>query len=353
MRHLLAALLLSASSLTAWALPSTYSDVYFFGDSLSDVGNVQNAYAAIPRDPNPPIAPSVALPPGSPANSPGDPYYMGRYSNGPIYADVLAKGLNLPLAPSTAGGNDYAFGGARTGYQPLQPFQNPAEPFLGISAQIAAFGTDHGGGADKSALYVVWGGSNNLQDILTRQSGAPGAGATIDAIILGIQNLYNDGARTFLVPNVPDLTLTPRFRSLLSGLPDAARQAASDSIRNYDSAFAAALNLLETRLFGADIIQFDTFKALNDIVTTPPPGITNTTARCYNGDDQFFTGGPPPCTNPENFVFWDGIHPTSAVHAILGAQMLAALTVPEPGSLALLAIALLALAVGSRRQTAA
>jgi phospholipase/lecithinase/hemolysin len=49
-------------------------------------------------------------------------------------------------------------------------------------------------------------------------------------------------------------------------------------------------------------------------------------------------------------VFWDGVHPTTAAHAVLGAMFAAA--VPEPGSLALTATLLLLLIVGARRRAA-
>ena len=50
--------------------------------------------------------------------------------------------------------------------------------------------------------------------------------------------------------------------------------------------------------------------------------------------------------NPDEYLFFDDIHPTTVFHRILAERALAA--VPEPGSLVLVALGLAAL-VGARR----
>src|SRR5262245_32101630 len=77
------------------AAAGPFVNLIVFGDSLSDIGNVQSS-------------PFV--------NIPGPYYWNGRFSNGPVYAETLTTGLGLPpLTRSTAsGGTDYAYGGART-----------------------------------------------------------------------------------------------------------------------------------------------------------------------------------------------------------------------------------------------
>ncbi|WP_153116636.1 SGNH/GDSL hydrolase family protein [Rhodocyclus tenuis] len=334
MRRLLAALILLSSSLSAFALP--YSGVYFFGDSLTDVGNVQNVYAGLPHAP------------GAPTTVPGAPYdAQGRASNGAIYADVLAGGLGFSATPSTTGGNDYAYSGARTRYQTMGP------DYQGILSQIGSYRALPGG-ADAGALYVVWGGSNNLQDIIVGKTvdalgqPVPDLFSTVADIIQGISALYAEGARSFLVPNAPDLGLTPR----VSGYGSAAVAGAHQLSLAYDGLLAVSLAKLQAATPDIRIIGFDVYSLLNRLVANPADyGISNTTDRCYTGDDLSFTGGGSVCANPDSYLFWDGIHPTSAVHAILGEAMLAA--VPEPETLYLMAIALLALASVARRRAGA
>lgn len=334
MRHLFAALLLFANALSALALP--YSNVYVFGDSLSDVGNVQNVYGGLPH---PPPAPAVI--PGAPYDS------AGRASNGPIYVDALAQGLGFSATPSTTGGNVYAYGGARTRYQTMGP------SFLGILDQIAQFRANPGD-ADANALYVVWGGANNLQDIITGKTTdalgnpVPNLAETVADIASGILGLYDEGARRFLIPNAPDLALTPRISEY--GLP--AQAGAHMLSLAFNAALSGVLQQLDAAHTDLDIVAFDTYALLNDVIGNPAArGITNTTERCYTGDDLGFSGGGSVCANPDSYLFWDGIHPTSHTHGILGQAMLETLGVPEPGSLPLIAVAIMAIgALRLRRQ---
>ncbi|MEO8409538.1 MAG: hypothetical protein ABI478_03140 [Propionivibrio sp.] len=60
-----------------------------------------------------------------------------------------------------------------------------------------------------------------------------------------------------------------------------------------------SLRALTPTLNGLDLIAFDTFGALNDIVADPSRyGLANITDRCYTGDDLGFTGGGSVCANP-------------------------------------------------------
>lgn len=86
-----AAVLFLALSLAAYASQPAFDAIYVFGDSYSDVGNIY-------------LATNGAVP--------AAPYYMGRFSNGPIWIDHLAGTFGVKVTPSLAGGTDYAVGGA-------------------------------------------------------------------------------------------------------------------------------------------------------------------------------------------------------------------------------------------------
>ncbi|HEX6708341.1 MAG TPA: SGNH/GDSL hydrolase family protein [Albitalea sp.] len=334
MRTLALALLLHA--LPAAADP--FSNIYFFGDSLTDTGNVTTVYARVPH------------PPGAPAVIPGPPYDSeGRASNGPLYADVLAQGLGFQALASARGGTDWAFGGARTRYQLFGP------PFLGIVDQVARY-RSLPGGADPNALYVVWGGSNNLQDIFLRRTTdalgqpIPDLPQTLSDIGGMLDALVDEGVRHLLVPNVPNLGRVPRVREL--GGP-AGQAAATGLVQAYNQGLAGLLDGFQAQHPEVQLIRFDAFASFENIVAHGAElGLTNLTDRCYTGDDLGFSGGGSVCANPDSYLFWDGIHPTTVTHRLLGQAMLAAV-VPEPASITLLGIGLLLLAMRSRVGTRA
>src|SRR5271170_856297 len=87
----LIAVLISVAGVAARAASPSYDNLYVFGDSYCDVGNI------------------FAVTGGA---EPAAPYYNGRFSNGPIWLDHVAGFLGVPLKPSLASGTDYAFGGA-------------------------------------------------------------------------------------------------------------------------------------------------------------------------------------------------------------------------------------------------
>ena len=94
---LLLALLLT---LTTIASAGVFTAVISYGDSLSDNGNL---YALTGQPPSP-------------------PYYMGRFSNGPVTVEQLAGSLGSPLL-------DFAYGGATTGTGPVVgPWNWNAQP---------------------------------------------------------------------------------------------------------------------------------------------------------------------------------------------------------------------------------
>ena len=72
------------------AVAGPFSSIVVFGDSLSDVGNTRSATFGI---------------------YPGQYYFNGRFSNGPVYTEALAVGLGLPpIVRSRSGGNNFAHG---------------------------------------------------------------------------------------------------------------------------------------------------------------------------------------------------------------------------------------------------
>jgi phospholipase/lecithinase/hemolysin len=327
-RSFLVRLLLLSSLLPAPGL-AAYSNIYFFGDSLSDNGNDFILSSSINANNSAfPIVPSPAGYAGS-----------GRFSNGPVYSELLAAQLGFSLQPSLLGGTNYAYGGARAGSVALpfsRNFTEQVEQYIGAPDA-----------ADPNALYVLFIGANDVQDIVL---GAPSAATIANAITRigdAIQSLAQEGVGHFLIPNAPDLGLVP----FATGNGAIARNPLATAA---SLAFNEALaGLLEG--FGAlDIQTFDTFALLNEIVANPATyGLADVQHWCQRETGTDANGQPQYeilCTaeEAEDHLFWDYIHPTAAGHRALAAAMFATLQVPEPDTLALLATALVLAACSVR-----
>jgi outer membrane lipase/esterase len=67
---------------------------------------------------------------------------------------------------------------------------------------------------------------------------------------------------------------------------------------------------------GAEVAVLDVFGTVNQLITTPFLfGLTNVVDACVTPNVPPFS-----CKRPDEFLFWDGIHPTKAVHAIFAAE---------------------------------
>jgi phospholipase/lecithinase/hemolysin len=255
-----------------------------------------------------------------------------------VAVEQLAARLGVALAPSALGGTNYAVVGAATGpviasTSPLVitdnsaaiPYAQPALEGTGMLNQVMQI-LQTGPIADPAgSLFVVWGGANDL-------SINPGSAASaISNLSSIIGALYQDGARRFLVPNLPDLSLTPSAQAM----PLAVRLALQQLTIGFNAGLAAALASLNS-LPGIQITAFDTFAFLNSVIANPGTfGLTNVTQSCLQGTPLT---GASVCANPGSYLFWDGLHPTTAGHAILGNAF--ATAVPEPASLMLIAVGL-------------
>ena len=321
LRLLAGTALLAACTL---ANAAAYDGLYVFGDSLSDSGN--NALV-IGTDPGQVITGNSYIP--------TFPYASGQYSNGDVWARTFASAIGLAAygAPSLAGGGDYAYGGARTRVDGSAGGFPPS-----VKSQVTSFLGAVGGVASGDSLYVVASGGNDARDALEAISvGAP-IGATLVKTALSyaiathriVDRLQAAGAEHIIVWNVPDLGLAPAVT---------AEGGLATTLGHVVSSFMnVALGKALAGEVGVQI--FDTYGLLNAVVADPAAyGLTNVTDACGN-----VAAGCDPLTS----LFWDGIHPTSAGHALLAGQMLA-IAVPEPETFALMLGGLALVVVRARR----
>ena len=161
-----------------------------------------------------------------------------------------------------------------------------------------------------------------------------------------ISDLYADGMRTLLYYEVPDLSVVPDYKDLGS-------QFAADAGTLAMDFNADVLNGVKA-LSGLTVFDVPVFSAIDKIVADPSAfGLTNVTTPCFSGD--FETPGSV-CADPDQYLFWDGEHPTKVGHALTANLAFDVLTgatdpalAPEPSTWAMMIIGFAGLSFASWR----
>jgi phospholipase/lecithinase/hemolysin len=245
-----------------------YQDLVVFGDSLSDNGNT---FAA--------------------AGLPKSPYYNGRWTNGPNWVDYFSQfvGISDVTAFLQNRGTNFAVGGSTS---------------VDLAGEIGTYLAENGGRANPGNLYVVWIGANDFQSGFTPQQ-------ALIAIETEVVALSRAGAKYLLLLTVPDISLTPNVVASGGERVLAAKQ------------FVATINsMLQAQIpfyafaLGINLKLLDINPLFTQLVSNPTAfGFTNSVGAGYN------TSTGVEVSNPDNYVFWDGFHPTTLVH-YLTAQLI-------------------------------
>jgi thermolabile hemolysin len=246
--------------------------LYVFGDSLSDTGAVfRSTYGLYPSNP---------------------PYFQGRFSNGRVWVEYLAEDLNVKQV------NNFAWGGATTGGDStvLVP---------GLLSQVETFAQSHSK-ATSDELYVLWAGANDYLQ------GANSSTFPVANIAKAIESLARIGAANILVANLPDLGRLPATQGTTQS------RELSQLTQAHNTALRQSLKALQQKYRDLQIMTLDANSLYQQAITDPKQfGLDRVNRACLNGSD--------PCPNPEQFLFWDNIHPTTAGHRILADTTVAAL----------------------------
>jgi len=311
-------------SLKPWALPaclafvlaapalgaaSEYSGIVVFGTSLSDPGNDFVLRGGINHPPEYLLDALLV---------PGAPYARGGHhlSNGAPWIVQLARPLGLAgsvqaaYRGSSAEATNYAVDRARARNDGVN---------VNLNDQVIRFLQDVAGVAPPDRLYVLEIGSNDVFDAIRAGGDVSILQEALTSVSARLQELYAAGARRFLIADVPDVALTPAIRRAAQAQPEVSILA-SFLVQSFNTNLDAVVQQLRL-LQGTEVARLEIYEKLYEIVADPEQfGLTNVTEACVMPDIP-----PYACRNPDEYLFWDGAHPTKAGHALFAQAALSAL----------------------------
>jgi len=312
-----------------------FSGVYVFGDSLVDPGNALKAAKFLDD------LPFTSSPDRAPTADKG--YFLGRFSDGYTFADLISNKLLLTPTkatfpygfedpvfgiPITIGGKpdgnnlSFAYGGAQAirGGELVPDLDEQTDAYRNYTA-------------DPKALYIVTIGGNDIRELVPRTDApvtATAAAARLSAISTEIADevaqLYRIGARHVLVTGMPDVGLIPYY----SGSTDEAgrRSLATQYSESLDSLVQTTLQGL-TLPAGAKLYGYSFLEFTEAVFASPGAyGLTNLTqARTIVQAGALAATG-------SGFLFFDDVHPSAQAHALVAADILASLGGPPEAAVA-------------------
>jgi phospholipase/lecithinase/hemolysin len=285
---------------------STFDRIVVFGGSTSDSGNAFALLNFAHRPPYDQFDLDQSL-------IPSGPYSLGgnHFTNGATWIEQFGRGTGLggSVRPAFASSNphatNYAVGAARATDDGIN---------LNLPQQVAAFLNDFNNVAPAEALYVIDFGGNDVRDALVGDDPQAVLENALASIAEHIQLLYASGARNILVLNVADIGALPAVGILDNSFPGAALAATFLTVV-FNSQLDNILAFLGA-LPDIKITLLDLFQNVNQMIANPSTfGLTQVEQVCITPNVPPFS-----CKNPDQFLFWDGVHATKAVHAFFAVQ---------------------------------
>lgn len=290
---------------------SDYSSVTFFGDSLTDGGYFKKATEAL----------------GHPQS--------GQYTTNPdnTWATPFAESLGLNSVQNTydevtgqqtTTGNNYAIGGARSGidlqHDKYKDTTGKPLPVYSTRSQVDRYLADKN--IDSKGLYTVWTGANDLFAVVKDVPNASNIiSAAVSDEVATVKKLHDNGANYIVVPNIPDVGLTPNF----VGTPLATF--GTGLVNQYNEALYSGV-----KNTGANVIPLDTFSLVQQVAANPAAyGFSNVTDKACKDTSSVECGradlDKPGAEN--SYFFADGVHPTGRAHRMIADYANAVVTAPS------------------------
>ena len=295
----------------------TASNLYSFGDRLADDGGTFGIVPFLEGN-------------GTPTPYTTAPYNSsGSLSDGPKWTTSLSQILGVAQSDRDT---NFAYESAttqRVGGDPADPFQTA----YNFEGQIGIFEAINGRFQSDDLVTVTF-GANDIT-VPGVQPTPELVDLTVDAIIGGLQDLADLGARHFLVTNIPDITLAPLFGdpaiggalgidgSIYPALVDRFNARLDTAVENFENRTDLDVNVLDlNKLFDAIADDPSAYGFTNVeesvLVSLPFPG----TQPVYNPDIV----GQDPVVQHSTLFLDPFFNPTALGQSIIAESARSALT---------------------------
>ena len=183
------------------------SRLVIFGDSLSDTGRLKHRLEIFP----------------------GNPYWLGRFSNGPAWPEYLEASTNMAIQNNAYGGAsverpvEFQEAGLLSTIKEGGRFFVSGSLAQQVEVYLDETLTATGVSKPQETAFVIWAGANDyiskepINGLITTFLNTPeddhgyetAVDVTIDSIASEVEILHGAGARRFVIINIPDLGTTP------------------------------------------------------------------------------------------------------------------------------------------------
>lgn len=296
-------------------------DLVFFGDSLSDNGNLYRWVKIVPKSP---------------------PYYEGRFSNGPTWAEWVSDYFHQKYQMEA---QNYAVGGATTIFRGVIG----AVPY-DLSMEVSSYLKQAQKNDRASTLYFIWIGANDYFD---EKSQAPDllVAEVMNGILSQVRLLIENGGRQFVFLDLPDFAKVP-FTQHLSQAEINRFQTLNQL---HHKKLQDSVNYLKKVYPKYAFLYVDVYSIFSDLMENISfynqkygKTIYNTTESCWTGGYRLTPGdnteaasfahsvtlteayrvgvaqgfGEAACPDPDGYLFWDKMHPTAVMHQVVASMMI-------------------------------
>lgn len=242
-------------------------------------------------------------------------WFTGHFTNGWVWPEYAADKLGIIAY-------NQAWGGSGIDNEPLASWLTPLS-YLGLylpgtTTQVNYYNNQVTTEAPRN-------GSQTLYTFLTGGNDFIFYNMSVNQELAGVRNAIVDlinanNGKNIIVVNLPDLTKAPIFSTLSNSL----QNSIPTNVTQYNQGLVSLVANLNATYSNqnVNINLFDVNSLFTDIVSHPGSyGLINVTNPCLvlSSTTGFFNDAEmqPGCTG-NNYLFWDYIHPTTAIHKIIG-----------------------------------